>query len=398
MMQPFWWVFLKEIVDNARDRRSTLAALVYPLLGPLLFAALLQFTTAALSGGTAKDAEGLVVQPLPVAGAQHAPRLMDFLRDKGMRVLDPPADIEMAVKRGRWPIILQVSEGFDAKLAAGENGELTVYNDASRLSGEIAAAHLGRLLGDYRQREAERRMARRGVPLSDLSPFTVDNVIYAARRKVADLFVFLVPPFIMFTVFIGGVYLAIDATSGERERGSLEPLMTLPVPRWQLMLGKYLAAFVFTAFALLLQLVAFYGAFRTVDADNFSEGTGFFVSTGLHLILTAIPLMAFTVGIQMIIASLTRSFKEAQTWLGLLPIGPAIPGLAMVFLPVGGKLWMMLVPVLSQVVLMGEIVRGTPVSWEYQLIAAVSTLVAAAALLAIAGKLYERDEIIFGGI
>jgi sodium transport system permease protein len=149
---------------------------------------------------------------------------------------------------------------------------------------------------------------------------------------------------------------------------------------------------------LVVQLVAFWFAFRSVPADSFSEGTGFFITTALHLSITAVPLMAFTVGIQMIIASLTRSFKEAQTWLGLLPIGPAIPGLAMVFLPVGGKLWMMLVPVLSQVVLMGEIVRGSPVSLGFELTAAATTLVAAAGLLAIAGKLYERDEIIFGGL
>lgn len=397
-MQPFYWVFLKEVVDNARDRRSTLAALVYPLLGPLMFAALLQFTTTALSAGGGKDAEGLMIQPLPVAGAEHAPQLMAFLRDKGMRVLAPPDDIEKAVKQGSWPVVLRVSDGFEARLAAGQTSELTVYNDSSRLAGEIAAAHLGRLLGDWREREAERRLKARNVPLAELRPFNIDNVIYAARRKVADLFVFLVPPFIMFTVFIGGVYLAIDATSGERERGSLEPLMTLPVPRWQLMLGKYLAAYVFTAFALVLQMVAFYMAFRSVEADNFSEGTGFFVATALHLVVTAIPLMAFTVGIQMIIAALTRSFKEAQTWLGLLPIGPAIPGLAMVFLPVGGKLWMMLVPVLSQVVLMGEIVRGTTVPLGHELAAAGTTLAAAAVLLWLAGRLYERDEIIFGGI
>lgn len=397
-MQPFWWVFIKEVVDNARDRRSTLAALVYPLLGPLLFTALLQFTTAALSGGSAKDAEGLVIQPLPVAGAEHAPKLMAFLRDKGIRVLDPPPDIEQAVKRGRWPVVLKVTEDFERKLAAGDYAEVVVYNDASRLSGEIAAGHVSRLLGTYREQLAEERLKTRGIALTELRPFSIDNVIYSTRRKVADLFVYLVPPFIMFTVFIGGVYLAIDATSGERERGSLEPLMTLPVPRWQLMLGKYLAAYVFTAFALVLQLAAFYLAFNTVDADAFSEGTGFTVGTALALLLTAVPLMAFTVGIQTIIAALTRSFKEAQTWLGLLPIGPAIPGLAMVFLPVGGKLWMMLVPVLSQVVLMGQIVRGDPIPLLHLLTAAATTLAAAAVLLWLAGKLYERDEIIFGGI
>lgn len=397
-MPPFWWVFLKELVDNTRDRRAMLAALVYPLLGPVLFAALLQFSVSAMSPGGSKDAEGMLTVPLPVAGAGQAPKLMAFLKSKGMQVMPPPDDIEGAVRQGRWPVVLKVPDGFDAKLASGASTELVVYNDASRLQGEYAAVHLGRLLAEYREHEAERRLKVRGVPLSELRPFSIDNVIYAARRQVADLFVFLVPPFIMFTVFIGGVYLAIDATSGERERGSLEPLMTLPVPRWQLMLGKYLAAYVFTVFALLLQLVAFFLAFRTVDATTFSPGTGFHVSTAAYLVLTAVPLMAFTAAIQMIIASVTRSFKEAQTWLGLLPIGPAIPGLAMVFLPIGSKLWMMAIPVLSQVVLMGEIVRGNMLPLAHHLTAATTTLAAAAVLLWLAGRLYERDEIIFGGL
>lgn len=397
-MPAFWWVFLKELVDNARDRRALLAALVYPLLGPLLFTALLHFSVSAMSPGGSKDAAGTLRLPLPVAGAEQAPRLMAFLKDKGMQVLPPPEDIEGAVRQGRWPVVLRVSEDFDARLAAGSEGELLVYNDASRLSGEYAAVHLGRVLMEYREHEAERRLSVRGVPLNELRPFVIDNVIYSARRKVADLFIFLVPPFIMFTVFIGGVYLAIDATSGERERGSLEPLMTLPVPRWQLMLGKYLAAYVFTFFALLLQMVAFFLAFRSVEAGTFSQGTGFFVSTAVYLVLTAVPLMAFTAAIQMIIASVTRSFKEAQTWLGLLPIGPAIPGLAMVFLPIGSKLWMMTIPVLSQVVLMGEIVRGNILPPAHHLTAATTTLAAAAVLLWLAGKLYERDEIIFGGL
>ncbi len=390
MMHPIVAVLVKEVGDNIRDRRSALAALIYPILGPLLFAALLQFTTDALSGGIERTG-------LPVAGAEHAPSLVAFLERRGVEVHLPPPDIERAVKAGRPPVVVVVDAGFDATLAAGGQGRVQVVNDSSRLGGEVAASRVARLLHDYRDEVLKARLAERGMTAEAAQPVLIDNVAFAVRRQAADLMVFLVPPFIMFTVFIGGVYLAIDATSGERERGSLEPLLTVPVPRWQIMFGKYLAAYAFTTVALLVQLSGFGLAFAAANPDQFTPGTGFGLATALHLFAIAVPLMAFTVAVQIIIAALTRSFKEAQTWLGLLPLAPALPGLVMVFMPVQGKLWMMLIPVLSQTVVMGQAVRGTPVPPLHYGVAAAATLFAAWLLLRWAARLFEREEILFGG-
>lgn len=382
-------VFVKEVQDNMRDRRSALAALIYPVLGPLLFAGLLQVTGQALSGGGPN-------MELPVAGIEDAPSLSAFLAARSVRVVPAPADIEPAVRQGRVPMVLMVEPRFDAKLGAGAQARLTVVNDASRLAGEVSAARLTRLLQDYAKDALVRRLEARGMTAAEAQPVSIENVAFATRRQAADLLVYLVPPFIMFTVFIGGVYLAIDSTSGERERGSLEPLLTTPVPRWQIMLGKYLGAYLFTAVALMVQLAAFGLAFATASPGQFTPGTGYGPGTAVRLFLVAVPLMAFTVAVQIIIAALTRSFKEAQTWLGLLPLVPAVPGLVMVFMPVQGKLWMMLVPVLGQTVIMGQAVRAEAVEPLHHAAAAAATLLAAALLLRWAARLFEREEMVFG--
>lgn len=391
-MHPVVAIFAKEVQDNLRDRRSLLAALIYPLLGPLLFAVLLQLTGDVLPGGG--RALSLAV---PVVNAHHAPGLVGFLAEKGVRIEPPPEDIEDAVRSGRRDAVVLIARDFDLDVAAGRPAKVTVVNDASRVASDVAASRLGQYLNEYNRLLAKEGLARLGVDPAALEPVQVENVILEARRRVGDLFLYMVPPFLMFTLFIGGVYLAIDATSGERERGSLEPLMSVPVPRWQIMAGKFLAAYLFTGFALLVQLTAFAIGFAVAAPGQFTAGSGLGPATVALFFLIALPLMALTVAVQIIIAAMTRSFKEAQTWLGLLPLIPATPGMVLVFLPVHGQLWMMLLPLFSQTVIMGEVVRGGTVPATHIAISALFTLAAAYGLLRWAAKLFDSEEMVFGG-
>ena len=391
MTHPVLVVCAKEIVDNVRDRRSLLSALIYPLLGPLVFALLLH-----VLGGVVGPQGSRAELRLPVAGAEHAPRLLAWLKGQGVRVMRPPAEIEDSVRAGEWLVVLVLPPDFDRVLAAGGSASVTVVSDASSVAGELMVGKLADLLKTYGRDLSGTRLDARGIDRTLLEPVRIDNVIAVQRRNVFDTFLFMVPPFILFTVFIGGVYLAIDTTSGERERGSLEPLMANPVPRWQFMFGKFLAAYVFTLVALLVQLAAFSLVLETVGAGLFSPGSHFGPATVATFVVVCLPLMAFTVAVQIIIAALTRSFKEAQTWLGLLPLLPAAPGLAMVFAPVRAGLLTMLPPVFSQTVVLGQIVRGEPVSLGLALLSAGATLVAAALLLRFAAHLFEREEMIFG--
>lgn len=390
-MHPVLVVFLKEVRDNLRDRRSLLSSLIYPLLGPLLFAVLLSATTRTTS------VQDIATQtPVPIVGAEAAPELVRHLREKGIEPAPPPADVEAAVEQGKVSAAIVIPGDFQRRLERGETAEVTVINDVSSLRGELLAGRLAKALLSYGRMVAEERLRRQGIAPEALEPVVVRNVIKEERRSAADLFLFMVPPFMMFTLFIGGVYVAIDVTSGERERGSMEYLMATPVPRWQLMLGKFLAAYVFTALAMATQVAAFGVVFNTVGRGAFSEGTGLGLPELLALGAIALPAMAFTVGIQLAIAAMTRSFKEAQTWLGLLPMVPAVPGMVTVFIPLHPQLWMMGVPVFSQLLTMAALLRGYDVPLHFFVVSALSTLAVAALLLRWVARQFEREAIIFG--
>ncbi|MBY0431170.1 MAG: ABC transporter permease, partial [Rhodospirillales bacterium] len=372
-MNPVCIIFFKEVRDNIRDRRSLLSALIYPLLGPLVFAVLLHVLSGILAhgGGTAQARFSV---PLPVVGAEEAPEVISFLSENGLKIQPASEAAIDAVKRGDWPAVLVIPKGYADSVANRRPVRFKLVSDASRITGELLVGKVADLLHAYGRVVAARHLRQSGLEPSLAEPLLVDNQVVVPRGSVFDLFLFLVPPFVMFTLFIGGVYLAIDTVSGERERGSLEPLMANPVPRWQFMLGKFLAAYLFTGLSLLIQLGAFAAVFGTLGEGLFTTGREFGPGVILALLLTCLPLMAVTVAIQIIIAALTRSFKEAQTWLGLLPLVPAIPGLMMVFTPVQGHWWMMLFPLFSQTVTMGQVVRGEMIPWWHLGLSAVFTL------------------------
>ncbi|MDP6174472.1 MAG: ABC transporter permease subunit, partial [Rhodospirillales bacterium] len=184
------------------------------------------------------------------------------------------------------------------------------------------------------------------------------------------------------------------ATSGERERGSLEPLLINPVSRWALMLGKFLAALFFTAMAVVVQLTAFKLIFTFVGGDAQAFENTLRPMALLAMFFMALPLMMVAVGVQLMIATVTRSFKEAQTYFGLLPLVPAIPGMAMVFSPVQTQKWMMTIPIFSQTLIMGQYVRDEDVELINLAYSASFTGLLALVLIYISSRLYERENLI----
>lgn len=189
------------------------------------------------------------------------------------------------------------------------------------------------MLDTYGRQLAQERLVRRGIDPASATPIILESVNVAGDATIVDVFMFMVPPFFIFTIFMGGVYLVLDTTSGERERGSLEPLLGNPVPRWGLMGGKFLSGVLFTTIGLIVQLIAFKVAFLLAGDAGVGLARNLDIATMLMILIAALPLMTLAVAIQIIVAVGTKSFKEAQTYLGLLPLVPAIPGMVLVFSP-----------------------------------------------------------------
>ncbi len=390
MWQRILIVLGKEVTDNARDRRSLLTALIYPLMGPLLLGLMISATGKVTVGG---DPSGM---NLPVAGAEHGQVLVQWLEGRGINVVPPPPEIEKAVQRGDAHVVLVLPPGFDEDFAAGTTANISVVVDSSRLSAVVTINQVATLLGEFNSENWGQRLAERGVDYRSLQPVSLETVKVSTGTQISEIFLLMVPPLFIFNLFMGGAYLAMDTTSGERERGSLEPLLINPVERGVVVAGKFLATLLYTGVAVVVQLIALKIAFGFGGEHAASLSDAFGIMTVLGILLITFPLMAAAVGVQFVIATVTKSFKEAQTYLGLLPLVPAIPGMLLVFAPVHIHGWMMAVPTFSQTLLLGQLLRGETVSMVHVAVSMATTLALTAVLVTFAARLYEREALIFG--
>ncbi|MEE8393651.1 MAG: ABC transporter permease subunit [Rhodospirillales bacterium] len=392
MWRRVYIVFAKEVMDNARDRRSLLVALIYPMLGPALLGVMISMVSSVLSAGNSENR-----MDLHVAGAANGPQLTAYLESRNIAIRPAGGDPELAVKNGQAEVVLIIPDDFSRRFDEKRTAEIKIIADSSRLPGLFALNRLAGVLGEFNRQVWEKRLSVLGVDFMGLRPLDIHSVNVAAGISAIDILMFMVPPLIIFNIFMGGVYLAIDTTSGERERGSLEPLLINPVERWGLMLGKFLAALLFTGVAVAVQLAAFKAIFDMMGSPGSSFVNSLDARAVAGIMVSALPLMMLAVGVQFIIATVTRSFKEAQTYLGLLPLVPAMPGLVLVFSPVEAEGWMMTIPTFSQTLLFGQFVRGEAVSMLNVAISTSATTLVALVLVAIAAGLYEREKLIFGG-
>ena len=207
----------------------------------------------------------------------------------------------------------------------------------------------------------------------------------------------LLPVVMMTAVFYGGFYLAVDATAGERERKSLEPLLLNPVPRGEFVMGKFLAVFAFTLMATFLATALFLVLLGIPQVQQF---TNIRLDVGWDVILAAvgliIPVAFMAVALEMLVASYARSVKEAQTYTQLIAFAGFLPSLFLSVLPIRPQEWMYLIPTIGQLYFITDMSRGLPLdTMQVALCSLITAAIGAVALLATM-RLYNREQIILG--
>jgi sodium transport system permease protein len=195
-------------------------------------------------------------------------------------------------------------------------------------------------------------------------------------------------------MFMGGLYLAIDATAGERERGSLEPLFTTPAPRAHLIYGKLLAVCVYMFFSLTLTLVACALVLPLIRIEDFGMTADLGAWTVVRLILVTLPLIPLGAALMALVASFTRSYREAQSYLGFVIVVPTLPLAFVGALSLQPSPALMAIPSLSQHFLMTSLLRGDALVPAQVLISAGTSLTLGIALAWFAGRLYMREAIL----
>jgi sodium transport system permease protein len=388
-MKALRHVFAKEALENLRDRRTLMSALVFgPLFGPVLFAVMISFVLSQAVSSAERKLE------LPVIGAEHAPNLVDWLARNGAEIVAGPADLDAArraTRAGELDVVLVIPDDYADAFTSGRPARVQIVGDQSsqRTSREIRRAE--NLVQAYSAEIRALRLSARGVNPMVLSPVQVDEIDVSTPTGRSVLLLGMITYFLLFSMLMGGLYLAIDATAGERERGSLEPLLTLPVRRGELILGKIAAACLYMLLSLAITLAAFSISLGFVPLEKLGMSANFGPGVALAAFGVMAPFVLLGASLMTVVASFTKSYKEAQTDLSFLLLVPTLPILAAALLSLKPSLPLMAVPSLSQHLLVTSLMKDEPFSLADAALSVGTTLALGAAAAWLATRLYRRE-------
>jgi sodium transport system permease protein len=385
-------VFGKELLENLRDRRVILSAFFFGvLLAPVIFG-----LTTSLASKRVMENQDKPLR-LTVSGFEHAPNLVHFLEENGTEIKARAltADEAMsAVRSGDEDLVLLIDAEYAGKLRAGAPAPLDLVVDTSNNQTGASADRARRLLEGYGGQLAALRLLVRGVSPEVIRPVDVRTLDVATPAGRSLLILGMMTYFSFMSMLVGGFYLAIDTTAGERERGSLEPLLSLPVRRAELIVGKMLATSAFMSISLLLTLAAFGVVLQFIPLEALGMSANFGPRVVLAIFAVMLPFVPLGAGVMTAVASFTRSNREAQSWLSVVMLLPIAPIMFAVVNGTKPTASLMTIPSLSQHLLATSLMRGDAIPPLHALLSAGTTLALGALFVWIAIRLYKREAIL----
>ena len=395
----------KEILSTLRDQRAILSNLIIPLIVlPVIMLGL------PLVLGGLFQREQTTVTELGVKGLANVPPELASLLKAQHVSLQPLSDPEAAVRDGKVAVAIAVPSDFQAKVASGQGADLTLYSKQGNMKSELNASKIQQAVSAYTHRLVSTRLKAAGLDPGILEPIHVQTVdaSSAAERSSGQLS-WLIPFFIAIWTLTGGQMTAIDATAGEKERGTLEALLVTPIRRSEVVVGKFLATLTFGLSAAVMAIVGYVvgGAIlgsvfkpRLVgQASDMLQVMGGSLDISLPsvlLLFTSALLLAGTIAALLLSITLfARSFKEAQSYIAPLSFLLILPAVGLQFkdlLGFGQSVY--LIPVFNALVLMDDIVKGTAAA-RAVLTTWLTLLVLIVLLLRFAYRNFRREGVIF---
>ncbi len=391
-MRALLIVFAKEFLENWRDRRTLISALLFgPLFGPLLFGAMV---SRMLNQSVAESDEPL---HLIVAGRDHAPGLVRYLESQGVQLTFASfseSAARDAVRSGAAQVVLILPMDYGPRFAAALPAPVLLVADSADSQTRKSADRARLLLGAYGSGIAQLRLQVRGVSPLLAMPVAVNEIDVATPTGRAVVVLGFMTYFVLFAVLMGGLYLAIDSTAGERERGSLEALLSLPVARVSLVGGKILATCAYMCLSLAISLTAFVFVFRFVPLERLGMSANLGVSTALAFFAICLPFVPLGAALMTFVASFTRSYREAQTYLTAVLLVPTLPIAFASIYSLKPTTSLMFIPSLSQHLLMTSVLKDEPLAVFDVVVSAGSSTLFALMLIVLTARHWRRETML----
>ena len=382
-------VFRKELTDALRDRRTWLIVLITSILAGPLTLFLLSIFISSVEEDAAK-------REIYVANGSAAPTLINFLQRAGATVKDAPDDYDAQIKSGRLQnAVIVVPDKFEQRLAAGETIRLPVMFDETATRAQPATrASLAAVRGFARELGVQRLLAR-GVSPQVMAAVEIEELNVASSQARGAQLLFLIPWLALLGSVAGAISVAIDVTAGERERGSLEPLLMNPVAAGSIVLGKWAVVALCSASVVILTLIGFKTAMQFIRSENLSALMQFGFSEFALFIVMLLPFAAMIASLNMLAATYGRSHKEAQTYATYLAMLVNFTPIVPLFISIRDAAWQLFVPAMAQQAVMMRALRGETITAVDILLPGGMALGIAALALAAQARLLRNERIIF---
>jgi sodium transport system permease protein len=377
----------KELVDTFRDRRTGTVTLLSSILaGPILL--MLIFNLMASQAGRARDLT------LPVQGAEHAPAVVAFLERQQVKVMPAPGDYDAAIRRGDLDVVLVVDDGFMHDVAGGRPGRVRLVYDRSRDRARASIDQAETLLAAYNRLWGEQRLMLRGVTASVANPLRIENADLATPQQSGALVLFLVAYYGLFAALMGGMAVALDTTAGERERQSLEPLLTTPARPLEIVVGKWLAVVAFDALVVVLTLTGFYLTLAFAPLPPVGVPFLFGSREFGRFLIVLVPMVLMLPALLLYIGSRAKAYREAQANVSVLLFVVSLIPLVQLFMQRKEPSWLMLVPVSAQYSLLNTSLRGEAPALAQLALSWLAPLVLIALALGAFARRLSRESIL----
>jgi sodium transport system permease protein len=401
-------IYLKELKDSLRDRRTLISMIVIPtLVMPLIM-----FGAGLVMSKVVRQAKAEATS-LVIVGGTDSPGIVAALKaDARFRVVESTTDYRQLISEKRIRLAVEIPAGFEAALQSGEPKTITLYHYQGEMKSGMGVGEVERYFRNLREKTVETRLTDRGLPKDLVHPFEIKQQNVAPPAKVGgNLIGGLVPYMIIILCFTGAMYPAIDLTAGEKERGTMETLLCSPVHRVNIVLGKFLMVITASVATIVLTLLS--TAASLMVAGSFFAGRGMAAAAGagaaakggafmptidpagiLGVFALIAPVAVFFASLLLTISLAAKSYKEAQSYVSpliLVILLPAMMGM-MPGVELGPKT--ALVPILNICLASKEMLSGVW-HWDYLGLIFGSTLVLAAAGLALCVRMFNREDVMF---
>jgi sodium transport system permease protein len=394
-------VYRKELTEALRDRRTLISTIVVPLLAfPVMT---IGFGGAMFSLMNKAEKE---IPKVIVLGGEDSPRVVaDLKKLEGLQFVDSPANWKDRIVNKEVGVAVQIPDGFEANLAQQKSDTVKIFKYENEIKSEFAANNVEKAFKKYSESIVKDRLAAKNLPTSVLSPFEIKQENVAPPEKVSGAAIGGFLGYIVILLcFQGAMTPAIDLSAGEKERGTMETILSSPISRMHLVLGKFFlvltAAITTAALAVTSMAVSFFvtqkfHAFSSAGASN-SGSFQLHVTAGaiFSIFLMALPLaVMFSAGL-LTIALFAKSHKEAQSYITPLVFVVIIPAIAAMLPGVELTPKLALVPILNVSLLLKDLIAGT-YHWNSIAIIFLSTCAYAAVALFLAIKMFQRESVLF---